>query len=344
MDFELQDDDLGDEALRYKFKAEKSLPALEPVKGTLYSSYTYKDVDFENETGIDLIPDIQQYEKDREKEYKNCLRIINTYLPERLRPPKLKALEGDKEKMGIKDLQLFRQKVWQIASRSIMQDKEDYLKDEYWYDEAIATAELLVYIGDIALDVALAPFGGPITGFVVSQVKASLLELISLYVNKGTMSMGDVWDFVVNRFIQMTGQADGAFETPSAEKPKMLIAWLTCYILYRIMYHWFFDKEDDGTRKGLAAAIESGLLDFAGKGASIVLGEFTKKVAKDKGWDKHSVADKDQEITNEAVTKTTKKALEYGDKAAAKLDEMIASATKTLMEFVEKIRTGSISI
>lgn len=344
LDYELQTDGAGDEALRYLFKAEKSLPALEPVKGILSAAVTYKNIEYSNETAIELRPDLQQYEKDRKLEYERCLRILNAYMPERLRTKKIQELQDNFPHMGIKDLQLFRKNAWQIASRAIMQDKESYLKDEYWYDEAIATAELLVYIGDIALDVALAPFGGPITGFVVAQVKTSLLELITLYVKKGTMSMSDVWDFVVKRFVQITGQADGAFETPSAEKTKLLIAWLACYIIYRIMYHWMFDKEDDGTPKGLSDAIENGLLDFAGKGASIVLGEFTKKIAKDKGWDKYSIADKDQEITNDAVTSVTKTGLQYGDKAAAKLDEMVEKATKTLLEFVEKIKTGSISI
>lgn len=46
-------------------------------------------------------------------------------------------------------------------------------------DEAIATAEFAVYIGDTALDIASAPFGGPIAGFVVSQVKGSVIDLIT---------------------------------------------------------------------------------------------------------------------------------------------------------------------
>jgi hypothetical protein len=144
-----------------------------------------------------------------------------------------------------------------------------------------------------------------------------------------------------NRFQQMVGQADGAFEVPSAEKPKLLAAWLACYTIYRIAYHWWYDAEDDGTPKGIAAAIENGVLDFAGKGASVVLGEFTKSIAKQKGWDKYSIADKDQNITNEAVTKVAKAGFDAADKAAGKLDALIEDSVKTLLDFLNKIKTGA---
>ncbi len=340
MDFQPDPNAPDDDSVRFIFKAEKNLPAPTPIEGVLNASCAVSQKNYESETPIRLIPDIQQYEKDFEKEYQNCIKIINTYLPENFRAKKMQQLETAKTHLGIEDLKLFRQNIWQFASRCIMQEKESYLIASYWYDEAIATAEFAVYIGDTALDIALAPFGGPIAGFVVGQVKSSLIDIIIMRVEKGGLSYANVGDFICKRFVQIAGQADGAFEMPSAEKPKLLVAWMACYILYRFSYHWWFDKEDDGTPKGIYAAIENGLLDFAGKGASAVLGEFTKDIAKKNGWDKYSIAETDQKITNTATADVLKTGLAIGDSAADKLDTLIANSVKTLMEYSDKIRQG----
>jgi hypothetical protein len=324
----------------YKFKADKPLPAVNPVKGSLKSSYTLGEREFSNDTEINLVPDKLLYEKNYEKEYQNCLKTINTYMPEPFKSRKLKQLETNKGKVGLEDLKLFRKGCWSFAEHLIMQEKESYLIESYWYDEAIATAELLVYIGDIAFDVALAPFGGPIAGFLASHVKASLIDAVTMYVEKPSIGMAEIWEFCEKRAVMITGQADGLFEVPKPDKPALLIAWLSIYTVYRICYHWQFDKDDDNNSIGIAESINRGLLDFAGKGASTILSAFAGEVAKKKGWDKFSVADADQEYVNKQVLKGAKATFDYADRAAGYLDNRIGVTVNNLLEYIEKLRMG----
>lgn len=326
----------------YDFTAKISFPAQSPIKGLMKISNTVDEKIFEYETEINLIPDLIEYSRKWEEEYQNCLKIINTYLPEHFRDKKIDQLERGLPKLGIEDLKVFRHGCWAIAQRCIMQDKESYLIDSYWYDEAIATAELLVYIGDIAFDVALAPFGGPIAGFLASQVKSAVIDMITLYVEKPSIGFDEIFTFIENRFIQMAGQVDGAFEMPKPKETKKLIAWLACYTLYRVGYHWWFDKDEEDKPIGLKESINRGLLDFAGKGAATVLSAFAGDVAKKKGWDKYSIADADQDFVNEKVQKGAKTALDAGDKLAKKADDAIEYAVATLLDFIEKVKGGSL--
>jgi hypothetical protein len=341
---EIKPNESTSDYLMYGFKAEKSLPSISPISGTLSVAYQATDVSFESDTKVKLVPDLLTYEKDMEKEYQNCIRIIDTYLPPEFSTKKHRELDTNRSIMGLKDLQLFRRKCWEIASRCIMQEKENYLIASYWYDEAIAKADLVVYVGDIALDVALAPFGGPITGFVVSQVKSALIELISIRIEKGAVKYDKIYNLILKRLEQAAGQADGLIETPGFDKPKVLAAWLSTYILYRIMYRWYFDKDDADNPKGLVEAIQNGLMDFAGKGASILLGEFAKGIAKNRGIDVGSTADKEQKWVNEKVGDAAKKGLDVMDSVADALDQKIKSITTDLIDFIDRIKTGGINI
>ena len=322
----------------YKFKAEKPLPAMNPVRGSLKSSYKMGEIEFSNDTEVKLVPDKLLYEKNYDKEYQNCLKTINTYMPEPFKSKKLKELETNKGKIGLEDLKLFRKGCWSMAEHLIMQEKESYLIESYWYDEAIATAELLVYIGDMAFDVALAPFGGPIAGFLASHVKASFIDAVTMYVEKPSIGMPEIWEFCEKRAVMIAGQADSLIEVPKPEKPALLIAWLSIYTVYRIFYHWQFDKDDENNSIGIAESINRGLLDLAGKGASTILSAFAGDVAKKKGWDKYSVADADQEYVNKQVLKGAKTTFGYAEQAAGYLDDRISVTVQNLLEYIQKLR------
>lgn len=340
LSYDVNEDASTTDYLMLAFKAEKSLPNTSPVPGTLKAVYRSETVEFESSTLVNLMPDLLSYEKDLELEYQNCIRIIDTYLPAEFSVRKRKELDANRSKMGLADLQLFRKNCWQIASRFIMQDNENYMIDSYWYDEAIATADLLVYIGDVALDVALAPFGGPITGFVITQVKSALMELVAMRIEKGAIGYNEIYALIMKRLEQAAGQADGLIETPSFDKPKALVAWLTTYILYRIMYRWYFDLDENNNPKGLTEAITNGLMDFAGKGASIILGEYAKNIAKNRGINLDSTADAEQKWVNEGVEKAAKAGLDTLDTAADALDAKISEITTTLLQYIERIRAG----
>ncbi|MDN5323696.1 MAG: hypothetical protein PWQ67_2150 [Clostridia bacterium] len=319
IEYEEDTERIADDAIYYIFKAKISLPALEPIKGQLIAAVDYNGNLYESETDIELIPDILQYEADFEKEYQNCIYIINTYLPERFRDKKLEQLEQAKSNLGIEDLKLFRKTVWQIAQRAILQDKERYMQESYWWDEAIATAELVVAVGDIAFDVVLASVGGPLAGFAATQVKGAALDFWALYVEKPSIGMPELQEFLEKRFVQMVGQADGAFNMPEPTETKKLAAWLTSYTVYRIFYHWWYDKDNQNNPIGITEAVKRGIYDLAGKGASTLLSGYIKESSFETG----KVADfakGDQKLYDDAVQK----------------------ATDTLTDFIDRIKNGGI--
>ncbi|KJS21675.1 MAG: hypothetical protein VR72_09260 [Clostridiaceae bacterium BRH_c20a] len=330
------------DAKRFIAKAKKNFPATNPVQGTMEISAAYGENTFENEIELELAPDVMQYTADYEKEYLACKRVIEIYMAPRFRGEKLYELEKAKYNLGLEDFKVFRRKCWSIAEISIMQEGQEYLAEAAWYDEAIATADLVVYIGDIAFDLALAPIGGPIAGFLAGQVKSGLLELYGLYVEGGAGK--STWDlttkFVNNRLVQSAGSADGLIEVPKVNEPKKLAAWLSCYVIYRIGYHWHFDKDDNNNPIGITESIKRGLLDFVGKGAGALLGDFISNSAKGRWTEKISIADADQALTNDVVTKGTKSVLDAGDKLAGKADDAVAYVVKILSDYLEVLRRG----
>jgi hypothetical protein len=323
------------------FTAQKPYPATQPAGGVLSAisgEYAYQ-------SEIDLIPDIQQYTEDYEKEYAACKRIIETYMAPRFRNKKLGELELNRHVLGLEDFRIFRRNCWKVAEISILQEKQEYVADEAWYDEAIATADLIVYIGDIAFDLALAPIGGPITGFLAGQVKSGLLEFISLYVEGPDKSISELaWDFAINRLNQTAGSGDGLIEMPNANEPKKLAVWLSCYVIYRIAYHWQFDKDDSNNPIGVTEAIKRGLLDFVGKGAGVLLGDFIQKSAKGRWPEKISIAKPDQDLTNKAVSGAAKTVFNAGDKLADKADAVVMDTTayvaKVLNGYLDALKIG----
>lgn len=326
---------------RYIARAEKNFPSTKPVKGTMEITATYGVKTFESKTEIDLIPDILQYEADYEKEYQACKRVIEIYMAPRFRGQKLYELEKARNNLGIEDFRLFRRNCWSIAERSIMQESQEYLLEAAWYDEAIATLDLVVYIGDIAFDLALAPIGGPITGFIVANVKSSFVKLCGeLYAGTDKNIWELTKDIAIDRAVESLGSTDGLIEVPKADEPKKLVIWLTSYVLYRIGYHWQFDKDDNNNPIGITEAVKRGLLDFVGKGAGALLGDYLNQLGKGRWVEKISIADADQKLVNENVSKAAKYGLDTMDKAAEKADAYISKGVNALLEYIEKLKIG----
>ncbi len=259
---EIDPDMETDDHITYIFKAEISFPSTAPVKGTLYGSCTYNQTAIESETEISLIPDVQEYYDNLDKEYEKCKYIINTYMTEDWRERKLAQLEKARPSFGIKDYQIFRTKCWEFAQNLIMQEKESYLLKSYSADIAIAYLELYVYVGDVAFDIAMMPVGGPIAGFLVAQVKSAALELITVRIEKGSIGYDELCEFVWKRIEQATGQADGLVTMPKPSEPQKLLVWLACFFLYRFVWNWYWGKDEHDQPIGIAGALEKAALDF----------------------------------------------------------------------------------
>lgn len=210
-----------------------------------------------------------------------------------------------------------------------------------WYDEAIANAELLVYIGDIAFGLALAPIGGPIASFLADQVKSSFIEVCTLYIDGSDKGLGELlWDFGVKRFEQSAGAADGLIAVPKATEPGKLALWFSLYVLYRIGYHLIFDKDAQNNSIGITESINRGLLDFVGKRAGILLGDYMMTMGKGRWVEKISVADADQKLVDDTVSKVAGAGLNAMDKMARKGDDLVAEVVEVLQTYVERLKLG----
>ena len=270
------------------------------------------------------------YSKDLAQEFKNCERIIYTYMSGDLMKRKADELYIAKDKMGLKDLQVFRRNCWEIAQRMILQEKENYLQESYWYDERIAELELVAFVGDIAFGVALTPLGGPITAFLMDQAKASFLELCEIYVTQGDIFTWDTLsELIWNRFKDTIGSVDNFIGMPEDASWKVKAAWVSSYFLYRTFYHWYFDEDDEGNSLGLISALESAAQDLAINQVSSYLGDYVTKVSKREGIDLSKRIAGEEETVEKALTG----AFDMADKMADSLDK----AVLTIVDFLKSI-------
>ena len=339
IDVKLNPDVEYEDKLSYIAQAKVNLPALKNIAGKMILSSSHNDRELNAQVDVELVPDIMQYHANFEKEYQAAKRVIEVYMAERFRERKLEELEKARQNLGLNDLKLFRQKCWSIAEQSIRQEAQLYLKDAAWYDEAIATAELLVYIGDIAFDLALAPVGGPIAGFLAANVKNGFIEIVSNVIEHPQKSTYDIaYEFVMKRFEQTLGSADGLIEIPKANETKKLVIWLTCYVLYRVGFHWTFDKDEAGNGIGISLSIERAVLDFVGKGAGVLLGDFLAKAGQGRWPEKYSVTSKDQALVNENVSKAAKVGLDALDAVAEKADDVLGEVVDRLLAYINQLR------
>jgi hypothetical protein len=289
------------------------------------------DTIIKNETTIYLIPDLLTYAKEFEEEFKNCEHIIFTYMSGELMKRKAAELYRDKNKLGLKDLQAFRRHCWEIAKRMVLQKKEDYLKESYWYDERIAELELVTFVGDGAFAVALTPLGGPITAFLVDNAKSTFLELCEIYVKEGDAFTWEALEEVVwNRFKQTIGSVDNFIGMPEDASWKVKTAWVCSYFLYRVFYHWYYDEDDAGNSLGIVAALENAALDFGVSRITALFGDYVKGVAKKDGID----FSKRINAEEGAVEKALAGAFDMADKGAGALD----NAVETIVDFIKSIQ------
>lgn len=315
----------------YSFTAKKSLPSPDKIEGTLSYSSQIGDTQIKNESTIYLVPDLLTYAKDFDQEFKNCEQIIFTYMSGELMKRKAEELYRDKNKLGLEDLKLFRKHCWEIASRMILQKKEDYMQDVYWYDERIAELELTVFVGDVAFALATAPFGGPITAFLADTAKSTFLELCEEYVKKGDIFNWDTLQEVIwNRFKQSIGSVDNFIDAPEKASPKALAAWVASFYLYRVFYHWSFDKDEAGNSLGLVAALENGLKDLITNRCLALLGDYMKEAALKDGIDFGQRIKAEEDMVEGALVK----GFDMADKGAALLDD----AVKVIVDFIKSIQ------
>lgn len=151
-------------------------------------------------------------------------------------------------------------------------------------------------------------------------------------------------ELIQNRLVQTIGSADGAFDMPDLKKPKELAVWLTCYSVYRLAYHWQFDKDDAGNSIGICESIKRMMLDLTGKGAGALLGDYVNKAAKGHWPEKISIKEADDKLTKEIVGGTTNAMREGTEKFVDSATEIVQNTTSyvtdILSKYLEKLKSG----
>ncbi len=255
-------------AIRYKMIAKKPFPSNHDYKGDFSAMCRLNNTFYEYNAPVALKPDVQIYNEmvEVEEEYQNCIYMIKFYLPQEKGEQLIAELneKSKKYQYGARDYQIYRQFVWNRAQYYIMTEHRDYMRESAFYDDMICICEWTKWIGDIAFEMALMPFGGPLAGFVLSNGKNLLISVTDIYITKGTLETKDVVQYLIG----VLGGLDGVVSTtPSPTEYKKLALWLMAFFAYRVVYHRAYSSDDKGKRiDSWYDAIGMGFKDLAVKG------------------------------------------------------------------------------
>ena len=302
IDIELQQDFRREDATAYYLSAKRSFPSMELAEGILKAVLTYNGECYQRESKVKLLPDPLREHRTFEEEYKDTIYIVNEYYPEGKRQERLKEIEENINKWGTEDLKTYRKAVWETAQEVIFQERDQHLQNALWYDRAIGVCNVLIFVGDIAFSVAVLPLGGPVTAFLMSNVKQAVINMAEIYFSSDSIGWNELDRFITDHVKYLSGQADVFYGPPKKNEPKKLAAWLAGFTLYRIGYHWMWSKDEYGRPVGMYGAIVNGIKDLTKKGVGIMLKDYVKSSAKTDGalWKKEYSQNMSENVTEEA--------------------------------------------
>jgi len=240
----------------------------------------------EYEVPIPLKITLAYLDKDKKEwtlEYENLKKIINEFLPEPIKTDRLIDLEAKKDKMGATDLKETRNEYWNLAYKAIMAEKKMYDDKAYWADKTVTTLEWTAWIGDRAFASALTTFTGPVGGYIITQFKEAVVDFIVKLEENPTKPVENIFDDWLWSRVQGTigGAVDGVIT--SKAKPNSF-AWVSLFFVYKVSWHYGWDKDDAGHRKGLTDAIFSAAWDVTGTAFEDAIGPWVEAASKGKGF------------------------------------------------------------
>ena len=244
-----------------------------------------------------------------QKEYEYCKKIINEFMPEEARAKKLKELEDNKHYMGAEDLKTYRKECWSIAQDAIFKEQKSYLEIAAWNDKVVYSLEWTAWVGDRCLALALGVLTGPVGGYVATQLKEGFVDFI---VKLQEIKSTDSWmDFASGfAFSRLQGVVGGGIDTKVTDDPKLALAWVSAFYTYKFAWHWAFDTDDAGNRKGAFEAIKAAGWDITALGLEKGLESFVKSYAGKNGY-----------AQNEKVDEYAKKTVEWVKQTIASFNE-----------------------
>jgi hypothetical protein len=226
---------------------------------------------------------------DWQKEYDYCKKIINQFFPEARRGPKLAELEDCKHYMGVYDLKDYRMGCWNIAQDIILKQRDDYLNEAAWYDNAVYIAEWVQWLNDRAFNVVASTLTGPIGVIVATQGKELIQDCIEKFVTvKSTDTWTDIlWELLAKRAQSTVG---GTVNAKYFSEPEVSKKFIVTFFVYKWVWHWVFDTEN-GARKGCLEGLKSAGWDLAGTGLEEKMKPFIGELAKKGGFNQHMEMD-----------------------------------------------------
>lgn len=218
---------------------------------------------------------------DWKKELDQCTKFIGNFIPEPYQSQKLKELDIRKDQMGAEDFKEFRAMCWEVAYYALMKDKKSYDNVTYWAEAQVTTLEWVQWIGDRAFALAVGTLTGTYLAFIAAQLKDAFVLFIQKYQESNKSGWDFLWDDIIqDRLTNLLGSGldssimdmpDVKFSSPTA------IGWVSMFFLYKVTWHWMYDMDDGGSRKGLICAVKASMLDLTATTLEKGLGDFVKQ-------------------------------------------------------------------
>jgi len=332
LEADLDSDRSDREKTVYNLKAQKSFPSSAPVKGLLSAMCRFGEAFYEYSAEIPLMPDIQEYDSimDTEKEYQNCLYMIDNYLPTEQAAILKTELETKRilYAYGAGDYQIYRRYVWERAQYYLMEQHRDYMREAAFYDDMIKVCDMAVFIGNIAFEAMLMPIGGPLAGFLISNAKDLFIALVNMYQTNGELTLDGVMSYLTG----VLGGLDGVFSsTPSPSEIRKLSLWLAGYFTYRIFYNKYYVRNENNQINSWSEAL---LQAFKELGIKTVMAGFVARYL-----DEDQVINKNPYgYSKDADGKLMKPITDAGDAVVSKADDALGA----LAQFLDDIVDGKI--
>ncbi len=199
-----------------------------------------------------------------QKEYEYIKKIINTFFPESKRGLKLRELEDCKHYMGVDDLKQYRRETWNVAQDIVMKQRDDYLAEAAWYDNALYVTEWIQWLNDRAFTACAGALLSPAGAIVAGQIKELMQDCIAKFV---TVKATDTWMDIITDILyaRSVGLLGGSLDAKYFANPEVSKKWIAMFFAYKFVFHWAFDYEG-ADRKGCIEAGKAAAFDLGGVG------------------------------------------------------------------------------
>ena len=255
--------------------ADKPFAALENIPVKVIAEAGDSGRVFRAEFPFLFLGDVEKAKAEYRQEYKMCVKITRDYIPDHLYNKMIRELHETRNIMGLYELREYRHKIWKMAQHLNTLEREEYIKEAAKCDDEIAKLQLVTAATDWAYDalIGLLIKDAVLTTWAVQQLKPAALSFWDAYKSapEGSSWMDILTDWCKKALTSSLGTLDGLVEFPKMPKPGAsgkeyalygahVMAFLTVFGVYRIVYRLFTDKDDDGNPVGFFETLKTVVL------------------------------------------------------------------------------------